>query len=296
MKRATTIASAILLAATCVFAQQENSTVQQTTIQQTTVQQTTVQQATIQQTTVQQGAIGQQDTLSQIDQTTAEQPKKVRNATAGLGIRADYNIANHWGTEEMNGASDEASGWGFNVGITARFEIIDVLWFTPELHYEYFKLTQDYDEIEVQFKQSNLVLPLLFRAVLHPRAYFEVGPQFSLKLSGDFEYDADRGDIHIPGADDIKVDKPHDFDDNVEQATLAFGVDMGIGFYIIPDRLSVNARFYVGLSELYPDATSIILYEGDNNIKDGKVVAEKSKVLEGTKLRAIKLGASFWFI
>lgn len=276
MKRATTIASAILLAATCVFAQQQDATAQQAPAPK-------------------QADLAQQDTLSQIDQTTAEQPKKVRNATAGLGIRADYNIANHWGTEEMNGASDEASGWGFNVGITARFEIIDVLWFTPELHYEYFKLTQDYDEIEVQFKQSNLVLPLLFRAVLHPRAYFEVGPQFSLKLSGDFQYDAERSDISVPGAD-IKVDMPHDFDDNIEQATLAFGVAMGIGFYIIPDRLSVNARFYVGLSELYPDATSIILYEGENNTENGKVVAEKSKVLEGTKLRAIKLGASFWFI
>lgn len=281
MKRATTIASAILLAATCVFAQQQNSTVQQ-------------------------APNAPQDSVSEIDKTTAEQSSnnartaglgiRAGSVTAGLGIRADYNIADYWGTEEMNGANDEASGWGFNIGIIARFEIIDVLWFTPELHYEYFKLTQDYDEIEVQFKQSNLVLPLLFRAVLHPRAFFEVGPQFSLKLSGDFEYDAERGDLHIPGAEDIKVDKPHDFDDNVEQATLAFGVAMGIGFYIIPDRLSVNARFYVGLSELYPDATSIILYEGDNNIKDGKVVAEKSKVLEGTKLRAIKLGASFWFI
>lgn len=283
MKRATTIASAILLAATCVFAQQENDATQAPAPKQ--------------------AAIAQQDTLSQIDQTTAEQPKKVRNATAGLGIRADYNIANHWGTEKMNGANDEASGWGINVGITARFEIIDVLWFTPELHYEFFKLTQDYDEIEVQFKQSNLVLPLLFRAVLHPRAYFEVGPQFSLKLSGDFQYDAERSDISVPGAD-IKVDMPHDFDDNIEQATLAFGVAMGIGFYIIPDRLSVNARFYVGLSELYPDATSIILYEDDieyskdqkSEESNKKIKPEDCKVLEGTKLRAIKLGASFWFI
>lgn len=272
MKRASIAASAILFAATCIFAQQQDAAVQQV-------------------------PNAPQDSVSEIDKTTAEQPpKKVRNATAGLGIRADYNFADYWGTKEMNGADDEASGWGFNVGITARFEIIDVLWFTPELHYEYFKLTQDYDEIEVQFKQSNLALPLMFRAVLHPRAYFEVGPQFSLKLSGDFEYDAERGDIHIPGADDIKVDKPHDFDDKVEQATLAFGVAMGLGIYIIPDRLSINARFYVGLSELYPDATSIILYEGNDNIKNGKVVPEKSKVLEGTKLRAIKLGASFWFI
>ncbi|MBR3669768.1 MAG: PorT family protein [Fibrobacter sp.] len=281
MKRASIAASAILFAATCIFAQQQDAAVQQV-------------------------PNAPQDSVSEIDKTTAEQSSnnartaglgiRAGSVTAGLGIRADYNFADYWGTEEMNGANDEASGWGFNVGITVRFEFLDVLWFTPELHYEYFKLTQDYDEIEVQFKQSNLVLPLMLRAVLHPRAYFEVGPQLSLNLSNDFEYDAERGDIHIPGADDIKVDKPHDFDDNVEQATIAFGVAMGLGFYIIPDRLSVNARIYVGLTDLYPDATSIMLYEGEDNIVNGKVVPEKSKVMVGTKLRTIKLGASFWFI
>lgn len=271
MKRANAIASAILLAATCVFAQQQNTTVQQTTIQQ--------------------------DSISEIDKTTAEPPaKKVRNATAGIGIRGDFNFANYWGTEELNGADGEASGWGFNFGITARFEIIDVLWFTPELHFEYLKLAQDYDEINVDLKQSNLVLPLMIRAVLHPRVYFEVGPQLSLNLSNDFEYDADRSEIHISGAPDIVVDKPKDFNDNIEQATFAFGVAMGLGFYIIPDRLSINARIYVGLTDLYPDATSIILYEGEDNIVNGKVVPEKSKVMVGTKLRTIKLGASFWFI
>ena len=125
MKRANAIASAILLAATCVFAQQEDATIQQTTIQQTTVQQTTVQQTTIQQTTVKQGSLSQQDSISEIDKTTEEQPaKKVRNATAGIGIRGGYNFANYWGTEDLNGADDEASGWGFDVGVAARFEII----------------------------------------------------------------------------------------------------------------------------------------------------------------------------
>ena len=288
MKRANAIASAILLAATCVFAQQQNTTVQQTPIQQSTVQQTTIQQTTVQQTTI------QQDSISEIDKTTAEPPaKKVRNATAGIGIRGDFNFANYWGTEELNGADGEASGWGFNFGITARFEIIDVLWFTPELHFEYLKLAQDYDEINVDLKQSNLVLPLMIRAVLHPRVYFEVGPQLSLNLSNDFEYDADRSEIHVPGAPDIVVDKPKDFDDNIEQATFAFGVAMGLGFYIIPDRLSINARIHIGLTDLYPDATSVILYEGEGS---NKVDPDKCKIMVGTKLRTIKLGASFWFI
>lgn len=277
MKRANAIASAILLAATCVFAQQQDSTAQQAPAPK-------------------QAAIAQQDSISEIDKTTEEQPaKKVRNATAGIGIRGGYNFTNYWGTEDLNGAEDEASGWGFDVGVAARFEIIDVLWFTPELHYEYFKLTQDYDEINIQLKQSNLTLPLLFRAVLHPRAFFEVGPQLSLNLSYDFEYDADRSEIHISGSD-IVVDKPKDFNDHIEQATFAFGVAMGLGFYIIPNHLSINARFYVGLTDLYPDATSIILYEGDKNIVNGKVVPEKSKVMVGTKLRTINLGASLWFL
>ncbi|WP_295683438.1 porin family protein [uncultured Fibrobacter sp.] len=308
MKKATIAASAILFAATCVFAQQENTPVQQTTIQQTTVQQTTVQQTTVQQTTAQQTTVQQttakqtaatpQDTVSEIDKTTAEQPaRKVRNATAGLGIRGDYNFADYWGTDNLNGADGEASGWGFNVGVIARFEIIDVLWFTPELHFEYFKLSQDYDEINIQLKQSNLVLPLLFRAVLHPRAYFEVGPQLSLNLSNDLKYDAEKGELHVSGLDQT-FRRPTDFNDNIEQSTFAFGVAMGLGFYIIPDRLSINARIYVGLTDLYPDATSVMLYEGDiMKQKEGdKIKTEDCKVMEGTKLRAIKLGLSLWFI
>ena len=290
MKKATIAASAILFAATCVFAQQEDTTVQQTTVQQTTVQQTTVQQTTVQQTTVQQTTVQQttaapQDSISEIDKTTAEQPaKKVRNATAGIGIRGDYNIADYWGTDNLNGADGEASGWGFDVGITARFEIIDVLWFTPELHFEYFKLSQDYDELEITMKQSNLVLPLLFRAVLHPRAFFEVGPQLTLNLSNDFEYE--KSEITLPGLGPIET--PTDFDDKTDMSTFALGVAMGIGFYIIPDHLSVNARFYVGLTELYPDAQSVVLSESEDE-KD-------QSIMKGTKLRAIKLGLSLWFL
>ena len=276
MKRATTIASAILLAATCVFAQEQDSNVQQAPATKP-------------------AATAQQDTLSQIDQTTAEQPaKKVRRATAGIGIRGGYNITNYWGTKDLNGAEEEASGWGFDAGVAARFEIIDVVWFTPELHFEYFKVTQDYDEIEIQQTQSNLALPLLLRAVLHPRAFFEVGPQLNLNLSNKLEYDAEMGDIHVPGSD-ITVKRPEDFGDDIEQATLGFGVVMGVGFYIIPDHLSINARFYVGLADLYPDATSVMLYEDDSN-KDRKVKESDCKVMEGTKLRAINLGLSLWFL
>jgi hypothetical protein len=70
---------------------------------------------------------------------------------------------------------------------------------------------------------------------------------------------------------------------------------MGVGFYIIPDHLSINARFYVGLADLYPDATSVMLYEDDSN-KDRKVKESDCKVMEGTKLRAINLGLSLWFL
>ena len=276
MKRANAIASAILLAATCVFAQQQDSTAQQAPAPK-------------------QAAIAQQDSISEIDKTTEEQPaKKVRNATAGIGIRGGYNFTNYWGTEDLNGAEDEASGWGFDVGVAARFEIIDVLWFTPEIHFEYFKVTQDYDEIEIQLKQSNLALPLLLRAVLHPRAFFEVGPQLNLNLSNSLEYDAEKGDIHIPGSD-ITVKRPDDFGDNVEQATFGFGIVMGVGFYVIPNHLSINARFYVGLTDLYPDATSVMLYEDDNN-KTHELKESDCKVMEKTRLRAINLGASLWFL
>lgn len=219
-----------------------------------------------------QKALRGESEMSAIDQTT--QAPRTQRATAGIGIRADFNIANYWGSTELEDDIDEPTGMGFDVALTARFEILSVLLFVPEFHFEAYWLDHDEDGFTREFNQMNLSLPLMFRAVLLSRFYAEVGPQFSLNLTNDVTTGSTT--LKVPGAEDIVVENT--YQEEIEQTSFAFGVTLGLGFYIIPDRLSISARFYAGLTELYPDAKSQLID------------------LKGTKLNCIKFGLNFWIL
>lgn len=221
--------------------------------------------------------------MSAIDQTTAQSGRS-QKATAGIGIRADFNIGFFRGTEDLKNGVDEPSGYGFDAGITARLEMLDYLWFTPEILFEAYWLEQDEEEFTRQFDQMNITIPLMFRAILpfFTRVYFEVGPQFSLNLSNNVVFDEDHSKLHAPGSD-IVIDNTFDEPD-IKQAVLAAGATLGLGFYIIPDYLAISARFYLGLTELFPDATSPLSDRDDE------------KIMVGTKLTGFKFGLNFWFL
>lgn len=224
--------------------------------------------------------------MSAIDQTTAQSGRS-QKATAGIGIRADFNIGSFWGTEDLEDGVDEPSGYGFDIGLTARFEMLDILWFTPEILFEAYWLEQDDEAFNREFNQMNLTIPLMFRAILPfcTRVYFEFGPQFSLNLSNNVVFDKDHREIHIPNGDGPDIIVENTFEETeIEQTVFAAGLTMGLGFYIIPDRLAFNVRFFAGLTELFPDAKSQLTDRDDN------------RIMVGTKLESIKLGLNFWFL
>ena len=224
--------------------------------------------------------------MSAIDQTTSPS-HKAQKATAGIGLRADFIIGGFWGTEDLEDGVDEPSGYGFDIGLTARFEMLDILWFTPEILFEAYWLEQDDEAFNREFNQMNLTVPLLFRAALpfYTRVYFEIGPQFSLNLSNNVVFDEDHRELHAPNGDGPDLIVENTFEETeIEQTVFAAGLTMGLGFYIIPDRLAFNVRFYAGLTELFPDAKSQLTDRDDN------------RIMVGTKLESIKLGLNFWFL
>lgn len=222
--------------------------------------------------------------MSAIDQTTAQSGRS-QKATAGIGIRADFNIGSFWGTEDLEDGVEEPDGYGFDVGITARFEMLDILWFTPEILFEAYWLEQDDEAFNREFNQMNLTVPLMFRAILpfFTRVYFEVGPQFSLNVSDEVVFDGDHSKLVVPGSD-IVIDNTFE-ETEIEQTVFAAGVALGLGFYIVPDRLAFNVRFYAGLTELFPDARSPL---SDREFDD--------RIMVNTKLYSIKLGLNFWIL
>lgn len=232
-----------------------------------------------------QKALRGEEEMSAIDKTT--QPSKAQKATAGIGIRGDFSMGFFRGTEDLEDGVDEPSGYGFDAGITARLEMLDYLWFTPEILFEAYWLEQDEEAFTRQFDQMNITIPLMFRAILPfcTRVYFEFGPQFSLNLSNNVVFDEDHREIHIPNGDGPDIIVENTFDEpDIKQAVLAAGATLGLGFYIIPDYLAISARFYLGLTELFPDAESPL-----SDRDDGKIMV-------GTKLTGFKFGLNFWFI
>lgn len=229
-----------------------------------------------------QKALRGESEMSAIDQTT--QPSRAQKATAGIGIRADFNIGNFWGTEDLEDGVEEPGGYGFDIGVTAHFEILDILWFTPEILFEAYWLEQEEEAFTRQFNQMGITIPLMFRAIFPfcTRIYFELGPQISLNLSNEVSFDEDQSKLHVPGSD-IVVDNTFE-EPEIEQSIFAAGVAIGLGFYIVPDRLALDVRFYAGLTELFPDATSPLSDRDDE------------KIMVGTKLYSIKFGLNFWFL
>lgn len=223
---------------------------------------------------------------SAVDNTDIRAGKN-QKPTAGIGLRADFNIGSFWGTDDLEDGVDEPSGFGFDVGVTARFEMLDILWFTPEILLEAYWLEQDDEAFNREFNQMNITVPLMFRAILpfYTRVYFEMGPQFSLNLSNKVAFDEDHSDFTIRNNDGSTTTIHNTFEEpDIEQTVFAAGIAMGLGFYIIPDRLSFSVRFYAGLTELFPDAKSPLSDRDDD------------KIMIGTKLNSIKLGLNFWIL
>lgn len=223
----------------------------------------------------------QQEAIRKQKEAEALAAKKASRSTAGIGFRADFNLAYFWGSKDLEDGVEEPSGYGFDIGFTTRFEMLDVLWFTPELHFEAYWLEQEEESFTRQFDQMNISLPLMFRAVLHPRVYFEAGPQGSVNISNKCTFDKDNSKLHVPGADDIVVNNSFD-ETEIEQTSFALGASMGLGFYIIPDYLSVSVRFYVGMTEIFPEAKSPLSEREDD------------RIMVGTKLSCVKFGLNGW--
>ena len=86
----------------------------------------------------------------------------------------------------------------------------------------------------------------------------------------------------------------NDFE-RIEQATAEFGLNVGVGYFVI-DNLSLNFRWYMGLTEVFPD----VKYEGDmNSIKEEKSknnVSWATINLKGAHTMMFKFGVTYWFI
>lgn len=222
------------------------------------------------------------------EQAANAESQKNQKSKVGIGIRADFDIANYWGTKYLDDEGfEEPSGFGFTAGITARASLLSVLDLVPEVTFEALWANREEDNFDREFTQYNLNIAVYFRALLHPRFYAEVGPQISFNLSNDVTSEDE--EVSVDGLD-VSMENP--FNEEIEQAPLAFGVALGLGFNIIP-QLSIGVRVYAGFTELYPDA------KVNNDDASERVIGDDEYIgpdMTGTKLFNVKIGLNYWFM
>lgn len=200
----------------------------------------------------------------------------------GVGIRASFDYSRMYGFDEEDDLVDgNPSGIGFEVGIAGRAELVKNIYFVPELNVNYTTTSHDYANIssERTYKNVELQVPLMLRGTIKERFFANAGPQINLALYSDF----DAGNSATDPLTGKTVKSP--IDENVKEGAFSFGLAIGGGAYIIKG-LSVDARFYMGLSELFYDLD----YDSTDSDKFSLIN------MSGAKMMTFKIGLSYWFI
>ena len=252
---------------------QTTSTTEATVAAPATTQTAPTQAATTQATAAPQD---QSNDPMPIDEQAAPAPKR---APIGIGARAAFIYGNMWGFKDLKADGLEPpTGIGGEFGITARFSMAEGLDFSPEISFRIFDVSHDEDEIERCYNQMFLDFSFYLRAVFGGGFFLEFAPQISLNTSAEYTYDGTKNDF-----------------ERIEQATAEFGLNVGVGYFVI-DNLSLNFRWYMGLTEVFPD----VKYEGDmNSIKEEKSknnVSWATINLKGAHTMMFKFGVTYWFI
>jgi hypothetical protein len=211
-------------------------------------------------------------------ENTASAPQKTNtlNSKMGVGAHIDFNysflngLAQDW---NMGDETASPAGFGFDAGIRGRIPMVDYLQFVPELNFHFAALTQSDEAAERVFKQMDLEIPLTMRATVLDMLYIAAGVQLTLNLSSKVTFEEE--DIDMGGG---LGTTSMEFNEKIEQAGFTFGLLFGAGFFIM-ERLSIDAAFMLGLSDMYPDCESDLI-----------------ESMDGGKQMTFKVGVGYWFM
>ena len=209
-----------------------------------------------------------------------EQPAPaVKQAPISVGIRGAFIYGNMWGFKDLKSDGLEPpTGIGGEFGIAARFIMVEGLQFSPEIMFRIFNLSHEEDEIERCYKQMFLDFAFYIRGVFGGGFFLEFAPQISINTSAEYTYDGTTNNF-----------------ERIEQSAAEFGLNVGVGYYVM-NNLSLNFRWYLGLTEVFPD----VKYEGEmNSIKEEKSknnVSWATINLKGAHTMMFKFGVTYWFL
>ena len=188
-------------------------------------------------------------------------------ARLAAGYSMIWGLEDDWAVDENDG--EKPGGLDLEGGVMGRIVLTPIIHFTPELLFHYGKLKHDNNYGKQEFSFMNVEIPLLIRANATTKFYAYAGAQPGFNIQNDASLKASVNKHTETGSNKQKFGK------SVDQAAFGFGVVAGAGFYVV-DKLSLDLRVYMGLTELYPDSESILVD------------------LSGAKLLSFKFGANYW--
>lgn len=224
-----------------------------------------------------------QENTQESAQNEAEEPAPRQINPFGFGFRFAFNYGRMFGfKEDLDNDSDidgTPSGIGFDGGLMFRIQMIPNLYFTPEVNIAHITTEHEFMRHKRKYSTTDLELPLLMRGVIANRFYVTGGAQFNFTLSSEAKIDAvENATLNISVKSNEKV----------EQATFGFGIVAGAGVNIVAG-LFFDFRFYMGITELYPDVKTLDDLEfatGDYSLVD----------MSGARMMKFKVGLSYWII
>lgn len=159
---------------------------------------------------------------------TAAQSQNVR-----FGAKAGVNFSS------VNGDDfDEAKGvTGFQVGAVAKIGINELLAIQPEILFSAQGYSVDFPGDDVSVRLGYVNLPIMADFTIAEGLSLQGGPQIGFNVVSGYKYDGDDNE---------------DFEEVEGIKTLDLGVGIGAQ-YILPINLFFQARYVIGLSDVYDD-------------------------------------------
>ena len=203
-----------------------------------------------------------------------QQAEPAKKSDFGVGVRGAFNYTTMYGLDNdwnVYGESDDTppNGLGFEAGLAVRLQLLPFMQFTPEVLFNYAKLTQDDGKMERKFKQMGIEFPLLLRITPIDKLYLAAGATVELNISDEAKLESG---VMENAAGKFEHDFPEDYDRKTVQLAFTFGVG-----YNIVAGLTADFRMNMGLNDVY---------EGESLLID----------LKGGKQMTFKFGLGYWFM
>lgn len=163
-----------------------------------------------------------------------------------FGVKGGLNIASLSGDVE-----DVSSKMGFHVGGFAEIKLTDKFSVQPELLFSLQGAKEEYTEtmagFDVKYEDklnlSYLNIPIMAKYYATESLSIQAGPQVGFLMSANLEEKAS-----FEGGSETAETDVKEF-----METVDFGVNFGLG-YKITENFGVDARYNVGLSNIYKDS------------------------------------------